>query len=492
MTLLERLGPARGYYPEPAKSIIIYNPANMAAAKTALDRFDFRYQEGARYVGGFIGTAAAQKAWLAPKIDEWVEGIKALALIARNYPQAAYAGLSKSLQAEWQYMHRVIDDVGAHFGPIEDALATVFLIPALLGGRTDGDQLRDLFTLPVRQAGLNLPDPAKRAVDGYRASLECTKALAASLIARSDLDAVGCAAIVTEARSQTRKTKALRGLSDLKTLCNAKDKFVSRRMLRSTETGSWLNNLPNSLNGTVLSEEEFRDSLRLRFGLAPLRLPSTCDGCGKKLNFNHAQICKKGGLILHHHDDVADEWGEMCARALKPSAVADKPLIHTGRDNQMAAGSTDAPINKALRGDVGVHGFWKKQQSTIFDVRITDTDCTSSRDQDPRRILAQQEQRDKKKTYSVACTTQRRHFTPLVFSVDGMVGMEAQAAIKRLASLLSAKWKRPYAETCTYVRSRISISLVRAASHCLRGSRDRTARVSYATWETGTGMGLYR
>ena len=113
--------------------------------------------------------------------------------------------------------------------------------------------------------------------------MECTKALTASLIDGKDLDANGYASNVKEARARTRKTKALRGLSTLKTLCNAEPKLVSRRMMRAKETGAWLNNLPNTLNDTVLAEEEFRDSLRLRFGLVdPLKLPSTCDGCGKK------------------------------------------------------------------------------------------------------------------------------------------------------------------------------------------------------------------
>ena len=71
-------------------------------------------------------------------------------------------------------MYRVIDNIGEHFGPIEEKLETVF-IPALLGGK-NGEKLRDL-----------------RAKDGYRASLECTKALTASLIARTDIDATGYA-----------------------------------------------------------------------------------------------------------------------------------------------------------------------------------------------------------------------------------------------------------------------------------------------------------
>jgi hypothetical protein len=63
----------------------------------------------------------------------------------------------------------------------------------------------------------------------------------------------------------------------------------------------------------------------------------------------------------------------------------------------------------------------------------------------PLCVLKQQEQK-KKKLYTVACSDRRRHFTPLVFSVDGMCGVEASAAIKRAASLLSAKC--PYSEIC--------------------------------------------
>ena len=133
-------------------------------------------------------------------------------------------------------MHQVIEDVGDHFAPIEEALANVFILALL--GRKEGEQLRELFTLPVRQAGLNLPNPAKRAKDGYRACLECTKAMTASLVARTDLDAIGYASNIKEARALMRKTKALRSLSALKTLCNTEDRYASRHMVRAKETGA--------------------------------------------------------------------------------------------------------------------------------------------------------------------------------------------------------------------------------------------------------------
>ena len=40
-----------------------------------------------------------------------------------------------------------------------------------------------------------------------------------------------------------------------------------------------------------------------------------------------------------------------------------------------------------------------------------------------------------------------RHFIPMAYSVDGLVGKEARTAEKRLASLLTSKWDRPYSET---------------------------------------------
>jgi hypothetical protein len=123
-TLLARLGPLRGYFPEPSKSILICKPAVRDLARQALASFDFKYVDGHRYVGGFIGTDEAREAWLEPQLDAWVYGIQQLAKVAVRFPQTAFAGLAKSLQSEWMYLQRVIPDAGPAFAPLEAALAT--------------------------------------------------------------------------------------------------------------------------------------------------------------------------------------------------------------------------------------------------------------------------------------------------------------------------------------------------------------------------------
>ena len=78
-----------------------------------------------------------------------------------------------------------------------------------------------------------------------------------------------------------------------------------------------------------LSWEEFRDNLRLRYGLMPQDIPATCDGCGKKFLIEHALSCPKGGLVLARHNDAAKEWGALRARALVPSAIFYEPKINS-------------------------------------------------------------------------------------------------------------------------------------------------------------------
>ena len=149
--------------------------------------------------------------------------------------------------------------------------------------------------------------------------------------------------------------------------------------------------------------------------------------------------------------------------------------VTTGADERADATHSPHPGTNENRGDKGVHGFWKRGRTCVFDVRITDTECRTTRNQNPERVLAKCEHAKKQK-HLVPCLERRRDFTPLVYSVDGMAGRETRMAEKRLASQLAWKWKREYSEMVGFVRTRMCLAVLRANTLLIRGSRERRSR----------------
>jgi hypothetical protein len=127
---LQEIGPTFGYFPEPSKSILIVRAHNRTRAKSSFDDLSFKVQTGSCYLGGYIGSKADRELWVQEKVTFWTSAVTDLAFAALSHPQTAFAGLQKSLQHKWQYIQRVIDDIGDCFFNIEAAIADVFL-PAL-------------------------------------------------------------------------------------------------------------------------------------------------------------------------------------------------------------------------------------------------------------------------------------------------------------------------------------------------------------------------
>ena len=103
-------------------------------------------------------------------------------------------------------------------------------------------------------------------------------------------------------------------------------------------------------------------------------------------------------------------------------------------------------------------------------------------------------EKGKKRMFLEACLQQCRHFYPFAALVDRLLGVEATETLKRLASRLTAKWRRPYFRTCMYVKSRIAIVLVRVTHRCIWGPRVLAHRISEQRpqWEDGAGLNLFR
>ena len=109
-----------------------------------------------------------------------------------------------------------------------------------------------------------------------------------SLLGGSALNYVGHMACERKASFTERRAKMHIELGEL-----AGQKELSRgqernHLHRATRNRAWLSAVPHYLNGTGLSWEKFRDNLRLRYGLMPQDIATTCDGCGKRFSIEHA------------------------------------------------------------------------------------------------------------------------------------------------------------------------------------------------------------
>jgi hypothetical protein len=470
--LLMEKGPSVGYFPEPQKSYHICPKAEEAAARTAFEAagLQVNFCRGKRYVGGFVGSEAMLERWLDPKVKKWVAGVEILARIASRFPQTAYAGLASSLQAEWQYICRVIPGAEHYLGPIESAICEKF-IPALLQVSDPVDEaFRQLLSQGVKMGGIALRNPTTSAPLLHQSSVDACDLLIKALHAGGGLSAEAHKACVREAGHHTRKARLKEEEAYLDGLKASGGRKMAKRLDRMSETGAWLSAIPNRFDGTELSREEFQDNLAIRYGLRPRGLPDRCDGCNEPFSVEHGLNCKKGGFVGQRHDDVCEELAHLCSMALTAARISSEPEIFYGRGLTAAQRGTSEVLGDEARGDVGAHGFWKRGRTTIFDVQVCDTDAKSYGNRESKKVLEGAARRKREK-YEEACLERRRDFTPMIYSVDGMADKLARAAERRIAGLLAAKWTRQYSQMASFVRTRMCLAIVRSNTLLLRGDR---------------------
>ena len=77
-------GPSLGYYAAAAKSWVICAEWAEGAAREQMEAqgLQIQYTRGHRYVGGFVGSDAAERDWVEPQVKTWVEGVESLAKVA--------------------------------------------------------------------------------------------------------------------------------------------------------------------------------------------------------------------------------------------------------------------------------------------------------------------------------------------------------------------------------------------------------------------------
>ena len=205
------------------------------------------------------------------------------------------------------------------------------------------------------------------------------------------------------------------------------------------------------------------------------------------------------------HNDLRDGVADLAGKSFTPSHVHDDLLIYSGcsvkRTKAATAGAggtitqseVQPPEVTEQKADLLIRDLWKQGTDSVYNMHVVNTDTLTHRKKDPEKCLHEAE-RGKKKMYLEACLQQCWHLSPFVASVEGLLGVEATATLKSIASRLATKWKQSYSKTRGYVKSRITINLVHATHRCIQGSRVPAHRISVQRpqWEDVAGLNLFR
>ena len=111
----------------------------------------------------------------------------------------------------------------------------------------------------------------------------------------------------------------------------------------------WLSVTPVESSNFDLSAQEFHDALAIKYHQPLLNLPPKFDGCGATSNLDHFLICRKGGLVVQHHNEIRNAIGDLAALAW--GQVRRETVVVEAGDQH----------SETLIADLCVHGVWLPQ-----------------------------------------------------------------------------------------------------------------------------------
>ena len=468
------VGPAYGYHVNAEKTWLITKPEHLAAAEAAFNGTQVKITtEGRPYLGVPLGTKDYCDKFIKVRVNEWCSELEKLSSIAETQPHAAYAAATHGLAGKWNYLARTIPNIEALLLPLEEVIRNK-LIPALTGRSPPNDDERDLLALPARLGGIGLGDPSKRSPEEFAASLQVTNPLK-NLI--SDMNGAYSFETYEEqvcAKADIHNRRRAQQSTSADLLQPKLPNSLQRSMALAQEKGasSWLTALPVAEFGFTLHKSAFRDALCLRYGWLPARTPITCD-CGTQFSVEHALSCPKGGFPSIRHNEIRDITANILTEVCNNVCIEPHLQPVTGEKFQGATSNTQDDA----RLDIAANGLWGgRSERTYFDVRVFNPHAPSNRHANPSACYRKHEKEKKRAYENRILQIEHSSFTPLVLASTGGLGPAASSTYKRVASLLAAKWDQPYSSTLSWLRCRLSFSLLRSSIQAIRGTRSSCGR----------------
>ena len=182
----------------------------------------------------------------------------------------------------------------------------------------------------------------------------------------------------------------------------------------------------------------------------------------------HALSCPKGGFPSIRHNEIWDLTANLLTEVCSDVCIEPDLQPITG---EVLIGATSNAQDGA-RLDIAANGFWGGRfERTYFDVRLFIPHAPSHRQSSLHACYRKQESLKKRAYEQRVREVEHSSFTPLVLSATGGMANEATTFYKRLASCLTMKWDYPYSSTMSWLRCRLTFSLLRSAIQCIWGAR---------------------
>jgi hypothetical protein len=153
--------------------------------------------------------------------------------------------------------------VGDKFDGVRDKMRSTFLPALIKDNIADGDPLLNLACLPVKNAGLALPNPVNRAEANYRASEVPNSHIIQVMRKKETFSLQDHTATARKVKGEIKKRHNLTNKAHLESILGIMTKDLSRTVRRGCETGAWLTVMPYTIAGTELSADEYRASLHM-------------------------------------------------------------------------------------------------------------------------------------------------------------------------------------------------------------------------------------
>jgi hypothetical protein len=408
-----------------------------------------------------------REAYVAQKVNKWVQDVEELSDIAKEEPQAALCAFNKALCRRWTFIQRTMSNISHLFVPLEHTIRNKF-IPAVIG-RHISDTEREIVSLPVRLGGLGIENPVVSADRETSGSMKVTESLASLIKSQEQtLDNYNHTSVNTIV-SVLKVAKEEELKQKLKTIMSSVDENTHRALQLAQEQGSgaWLNALPIQSLKYVLNKQEFRDSIRLRYGWHIPNIPFHCV-CGERNDVDHALICQRGGHVIFRHNRLRDVNAEALRQVCYNVEVEPELLPIESTDFKVIGKNA-----QRARLDIAANGLWGPFQKTMFDVRVFHPNCKSYRNKSLKDLYSMHEKQKTRDYQHRVLQTEKASFTPLIYSTNGGLAPQAETFHKRLASLIAEKKKERYSDVMGHLRTELSFTMLRSVLTSLRGVRGR-------------------